>query len=287
MQKRPQTTHPGSRPEIEAPELRPQTHQMSKRNAGTKSSQVLPPVNQKKPKSALPLKAPQIRMAIPGMQQYDVSGKHWEIVSKQTEALLGNQAPGKLTKRPMTAYPASNKPFTRGSEDPIMSSSRPLQSFEEKLQEEARSRAGPLQPKPFSFLSKLGGNVTHAGSLVKPESQPGLELEMETDPQRQQLTKVATMPVWGPGVVTAEVEIGQERKELLTIFTNYDVDDYVKEARKKPASRLVSAQARMKGEGARPISSYVKKSQPRIELKSHDVPFPPAASKRPFSAFPG
>ncbi len=107
MQRRPQTTNPGTRP-FSAAQGRPQTHQLSKRGANARSNQALPPVRQKKPQSALPLRAPQtqVRMAFPGAQQFDVSGKYWDIVSKQTEAQIGNLVPTK-TRRPMTAHVTS------------------------------------------------------------------------------------------------------------------------------------------------------------------------------------
>ena len=286
MQKRPQTSHPDSRPAAEV-EGRPQTHQVAKRTLNTRSNQMLPPVDKKKPQSALPLRAPQIRMAVPGGQPYDISGKYWDMASKQTEVLLGNQVPSKTSKRPMTAYPP-NKPWIRGSEDLAMSRS-PLQTFEERLKED--DRTGPLQPKPFSFLSKLGGNTTHAESLVK--SVTGAALPHRAAGS-QELLNMATMPAWATagGVVTEEVEMGEKQKQLITIFTSYDVDDYVKEAKRRPHTRLVSAQSRPKesiekGGAGRPMSSYAKKSQAKIELK------PPAmmaaaagSSKRPFSAFP-
>jgi len=250
-----------------------------------KSGQVLPQIKEKKPKSALPLiRTPQteIRMAVPGMNKNDVSSKYWDMASRQTEAILGNQVPQKSSRRPMTAFPVQQsnaKGFLRASEDPIISSETPLETFEERLKEEARSRAGPLQPKPFSFLSKLGGNITHAESLVKADQGEILGQQMASLPE---LPKVSTLPAYGPRVVNEEIELDQERKQLLTIFTNYDVDDYTK---KKLPSRLVSAQTRTKGEldkASRPISSYQKPNQHKIGSKMQKI----EGSKRPFSAFP-
>lgn len=116
MQKRPQTSQHPTRP-FSAVEGRPQTQHKSKRSHNTRSNQQLPPVHTRALKSATPRKPVQnqIRMAVPGSQQFDVSGKYWDIVSKQTEALLGNQAPGKQ-KRPMTAHPQT-KAWMQGIDD--------------------------------------------------------------------------------------------------------------------------------------------------------------------------
>lgn len=97
----------------------------------------------------------------------------------------------------------------------------------------------------------------------------------------------------GRGFVTTEVEIEPERKQMLTIFTNYNVDDFVNEQKKHKAPRITSAKPStgpqqlpqaQTNTGTRPISSYAK--QPKHSKGINEDKKLGAESKRPFSAFP-
>ena len=91
-----------------------------------------------------------------------------------------------------------------------------------------------------------------------------------------------------PGVVTTEVELDPDRKHFLTIFNNYNVDDFVNDQHRPKSNRLFSAKTRQRPgitqaetEG-RPISSYARQPQPTRETR----PTTESGVRRPFSAFP-
>ena len=209
MHSRPQTSHPNTKSRAELGG-RPQTQQVTKRTSNSKSARVLPAVNREKPKSAVPVKEAQfrIRLALPWTNQCDVSNKYWDIISRQTEAVWGNQIPGR-PKRPMTATSANQLGWIRNN-DEAFGSNFVLPTFEEKPPDQEQSRPGTTQPKSYGFLARLGGNIAQTNHLLK--SEPDANKDIPGLPGFQ-------------GTLMMGLGLAKERKKTLTIFTDYNVDD--------------------------------------------------------------
>jgi len=255
------TSHPESKRRLDT-EPRPQTQQHTQRKVKLKSKKKLSPVSKQKPKSAIPVKEPQkkVRLAVPWANKGNVSDKYWDIVSRQTESVWGNQIPGR-----------ANRPMTVASENQLDRIYTPeedfeLPEFEERVGE--RGKRGLSQPKSHKFLTKLGGKLAQTEDLFKLEPT-----EFKDIPGVQ-------------GALTNELRIQKQLKKTLTIFTDYNVDDYAKKTIPKTA-RLVSAKVKSSKEPQRelrPVSSYVKKQQLKHEQKVPRIDI--AESRRPMSALP-
>lgn len=137
----------------------------------------------------------------------------------------------------------------------------------------------------------MGG--TQTVSLLKTSQDEPQEEEKEKETDQHELQGGQSIPIIkGPGIVNAEVEIDPDRKRLLTIFTNYNVDDFIHADKKQKAMRIASAKPRGQpgmlkqtetNPATRPISSYVRQGK----HKAPSEPKPKNDEKgRPFSAFP-
>lgn len=257
------TSHPESKQRSEM-EGRPQTQQHTRRKAKAKDGKALPDVARQKPKSAVPVKETRkrVRLALPWTNKGNVSDKYWDLASRQSEVLWGGQVPGKPS-RPMTVASVNQlgTPFPIDEEENAGAA-----DLEERGEERRR---GMSQPKSYKFLAKLGGNLAFTEDLLKSEPT-----EFKDAPGFQ-------------GTLTAGLAVEKKRKKTLTIFTDYNVDDYAKRTTPKTA-RLVSAKVKSSKEPnlreLRPVSSYLKKQQQRFEAKVPRVEIP--EPRRPMSALP-